>query len=253
MYSQTATKAARLLHELIQLPFLSNIPVFVFLWLYLFIYLFSRLPSVLWLSVLWHCWLGGRKGIRPVKYWVVGCWRGYLSGAKCRLAWPSWCHCHSLSLASVKSRLVLPFWYRLTRVVPEKGPLNGCVCVCVLVDCLPSPVYKSSVWTSKEEYETSHGRTEGMGRTKPATTARKTSSSDQSEYGRMPCDSSSQATTAKLQTSDAGEKQRRRRTSGAHQRTSRRPHRCRTVRQNCAGYRARCSPKKKWGDAWNKT
>ena len=30
------------------------------------------------------------------------------------------------SLASVKSRLVLPFWYRLTRVVPEKGPLNGC-------------------------------------------------------------------------------------------------------------------------------
>ena len=31
--------------------------------------------------------------------------------------------------ASVKSRLVLPFWYRLTRVVLEKGPLNGCVCV----------------------------------------------------------------------------------------------------------------------------
>ena len=46
--------------------------------------------------------------------------------------WPRWCHCHSLSLASVKSRLVLPFWYRLTRVVPEKGPLNGCVCVCGL-------------------------------------------------------------------------------------------------------------------------
>ena len=23
----------------------------------------------------------------------------------------------------------LPFWYRLTRVVPKKGPLNGCVCV----------------------------------------------------------------------------------------------------------------------------
>jgi len=40
---------------------------------------------------------------------------------------PSWCHCHSLSLASAKSRLVLPFWYRLTRVVPDKGLLNGCV------------------------------------------------------------------------------------------------------------------------------
>jgi len=45
--------------------------------------------------------------------------------------WPSWCHCLSLSLASVKSRLVLLFWYRLTRVVPDKGPLNGCVRVCV--------------------------------------------------------------------------------------------------------------------------
>ena len=40
--------------------------------------------------------------------------------------WPS----HSWSLASVKSRLVLPFWYQLTVVVPDKGSLNGCVCVC---------------------------------------------------------------------------------------------------------------------------
>jgi len=38
-----------------------------------------------------------------------------------------------LTLASVKSRLVLPFWYWLTWVDPEKGPLNGCVCVCVCV------------------------------------------------------------------------------------------------------------------------
>ena len=68
-----------------------------------------------------RCWLSGRKGIRPVKNWAVGCWRG----VRCRLA----CHCHSLSLASVKFRLFLPFWYRLTWVVPEKGLLNGCVCV----------------------------------------------------------------------------------------------------------------------------
>jgi len=45
---------------------------------------------------------------------------------------PSWCHCHSLSLASVKSRLVLPFWYWLTRVVLEKGPLNVCVLLGIL-------------------------------------------------------------------------------------------------------------------------
>jgi len=44
------------------------------------------LPSVL-PSVLWRCWLGGRKGIRPVKKLSVGCWRGYLSGARCRLAY----------------------------------------------------------------------------------------------------------------------------------------------------------------------
>ena len=82
-------------------------------------------------SVLWSCWLGGRKGIRPVKNWLVWCWRGYL-------VWLSVCsevqiayvpadatatHC----LASLKSRLVLPFWYWLTRVVPVKGPLNGCM------------------------------------------------------------------------------------------------------------------------------
>jgi len=34
---------------------------------------------------------------------------------------------HCLLLWTVKSRLVLPFWYWLTWVVPEKGPLNVCV------------------------------------------------------------------------------------------------------------------------------
>jgi len=41
---------------------------------------------------------------------------------------PSWCHCHSLSLASV-IQTGFTFLYQLTWVVPEKGPLNGCVCV----------------------------------------------------------------------------------------------------------------------------
>jgi len=31
-----------------------------------------------------------------------------------------------------KIQFGLPFWYRLTRIVPEKGPLNG-VCVCVFM------------------------------------------------------------------------------------------------------------------------
>jgi len=28
-----------------------------------------------------------------------------------------------------KIQIGLPFWYRLTRAVPEKGPLNRCACV----------------------------------------------------------------------------------------------------------------------------
>ena len=38
-------------------------------------------------SVLWRCSLGSRKGIRPVKKWVVGCWRGCLElGADLHMA-----------------------------------------------------------------------------------------------------------------------------------------------------------------------
>jgi len=83
-----------------------------------------------WLpSVLWHCWLGVRKTIWPVKI----DWRGVSvvislkRGADC--IWPSWCHCipkPPLSLVSFKSRLAFPFWYRLMEVVHEKRPLNGC-------------------------------------------------------------------------------------------------------------------------------
>ena len=52
--------------------------------------------------------------------------------------WPSWCHCHSLSLVSVKSRLVSPFWYWLTWVVPEKRAIKrACVRACYAVSlCL---------------------------------------------------------------------------------------------------------------------
>ena len=69
--------------------------------------------------------------------------------------WPSWCHCHSLSLASVKSRLILPFWYRPTWVVPDKGPLNGCVCLFVylyfpVLFCLSVSVKWLAVKTASE-------------------------------------------------------------------------------------------------------
>ena len=83
-------------------------------------------------SVLWRCWLGGRKGIRPVKNWVVRCWHSYQSGARWRLAYgPADATATHRLFASVKFRLVLPLWYRLTRVVADKGLLNARARVCV--------------------------------------------------------------------------------------------------------------------------
>jgi len=76
-------------------------------------------PSLLFLyvhSVLWCCWLGGRKGIRPAKKLSGGlpAWLSVWS-KKQTCIWPCWCHCHSLSLA-----LVVP-WFSV------------CVCVCCTV------------------------------------------------------------------------------------------------------------------------
>ena len=110
----------------------SFVDVWIFINLYLalvFCLLVFSLTALNTLpSVLWHCWLGGRKGIRPVKKLNGGvlAWLPVWSAVQSCLT-PIWCHWHSLSLALVKSRLVLPFWYRLTRVVPDKRQLNGCV------------------------------------------------------------------------------------------------------------------------------
>ena len=56
--------------------------------------------------------VGQQEGHPVWKNWLVVCWRGYL-------------------VASVKSRLVLPSWYRLAQIFLDKGPLNGC-CSCCL-------------------------------------------------------------------------------------------------------------------------
>ena len=76
-------------------------------------------------SVLWCCWFGGRKAYNN---WVVGCWWLSVCSKVQTCTWPSWCLCHSLSLASEKSRLVLYFRYRLTWAILEKGP-ETCACV----------------------------------------------------------------------------------------------------------------------------
>jgi len=77
--------------------------------------------------------VGWQEGHPACKNWVLGCWCGYQSWARCRLAYgPADALPLTVSCLS-KFRLVLPFLYRLTWVVPDKRPLNGCMCVCVLL------------------------------------------------------------------------------------------------------------------------
>ena len=87
--------------------------------LYLYCFVFSALTLLVGRQE-------GHPACKKLSGWVLA-WLSVWSEMQTCI-WPSWCHCHSLSLASVKSRLVLPFWYRPTRVVLDKGPLNGCVC-----------------------------------------------------------------------------------------------------------------------------
>jgi len=89
----------------------------------------SFLPLVLLPSVLWRCCLGGRKGTWPEKKLSGGipAWLSVWDEVQICI-WPSWCHCHSLSLASVKSKLVLvPAHPGNPRQSPEA--VNGCVLV----------------------------------------------------------------------------------------------------------------------------
>ena len=54
--------------------------------------------------------------------------------------WPSWCNCHSLSLASVKSRVVFTFLVPAHPGSPgQRAVKRLCVCVCV---CVGSEIYE---------------------------------------------------------------------------------------------------------------
>ena len=78
-------------------------------------------------SVLWRCWLGGRKGIQSVKseWWVAGMAICLKWGADLHIAQlmplPLTVSCFSWI------QIGFTFWYRLTWVVPDKGPLYGCM------------------------------------------------------------------------------------------------------------------------------
>ena len=85
-------------------------------------------------SVLWRCWVGDRKGIRPVNNWVVRCWHGYLSGARCRLA------CAQLMPLPLTVSCFSKIQIGFTFLVPahpgspgHRAVKRGCVCVCVVL------------------------------------------------------------------------------------------------------------------------
>ena len=69
-----------------------------------------------------HCWLGGRKGIRPVKKLSGGvqAWLSVWSEVQTCI-WPSWCHCFSKILN------VFTFLVPAYPGSPGKGPLNVCI------------------------------------------------------------------------------------------------------------------------------
>jgi len=103
-------------------------------WCAMFITRRSTLSLLLWYvvqllpSVLWQCWLGVKKSTRVVKieWWGVGVVICLQRGAVClHMVQPMPLYLKTPpSLASFKSRLVLPFWYRLNQVVLEKRTSN---------------------------------------------------------------------------------------------------------------------------------
>jgi len=93
---------------------------------------------LLYTSVLWRCWLGGRKGIRPVKkteWWDAGVVMCLDQGADMHMAQLMATAAHYLLLRWIQigfTFLVLPLWCWLTWVVLDKiqEGRKTVVCVC---------------------------------------------------------------------------------------------------------------------------
>jgi len=94
--------------------------------------LLQHIQSLQWPSVLRRCWLVGWQEEYPTwKNWVVGCWHGYLFGARCRLAYGPADATATLFLASVKSRWFYFSGTSSPRLSWTKRRKMG-VCVCYM-------------------------------------------------------------------------------------------------------------------------
>ena len=67
-------------------------------------------------------WASGRAS-RCEKSWVMRCYCGYLSGARCRW-WCSWCHCHPVISCLIKIQIGLTFPVRAYLSCPGKEAIK---------------------------------------------------------------------------------------------------------------------------------
>jgi len=90
------------------------------------VYLYNIAQPIIAFSALML--LGGRKAIQPVKKMSgeVLAWLSVWSKMQMICIWSDNAHCLPIISCSSKIQNNLPFWCRLTQVVLEKKPLNGC-------------------------------------------------------------------------------------------------------------------------------
>ena len=111
---------------------------YIFIFIHLHLCICRQVPSVLVPSVLWRCWLGGRKGIRSVKYgwWGAGVVVCLARGADLHMAQPM-----PLPLTvSCFSKIQIGFTFLVPAHPGSPGQravkrLCVCVCVCVVGRC----------------------------------------------------------------------------------------------------------------------
>jgi len=77
-------------------------------------------------SLLWHCWLGVRKSIRPVKKLSdeVLAWLFVWREVQMTCIWSSWCHCHPIVSCFIKIQTGLTFLAPAYQCCPGEKAVN---------------------------------------------------------------------------------------------------------------------------------
>jgi len=87
-------------------------------------------------SVLWRCWLGGKKSIRPIKMSDdLLEWLSVWSEVQMTCIWSSCSHCDPVICTSAKSRVVYPSGTGLPRLSWKNGHQMSVVVILAYPDC----------------------------------------------------------------------------------------------------------------------